>query len=77
MEIEFVSQGAVEGEAASVIAVPVFDGQVLSAAAEALDAIASGIVSRALAVKHRNGDDRSGFALNRALGDELDFHALS
>ncbi len=49
MEIEFVSQGPVEGEPLSAIAVPIFDGQVLSNAAEAVDAAAGGAVSRALA----------------------------
>ena len=49
MEIEFASPGAVEGEPLSVIAVPVFDGQLLSAAAEALDGVAGGAISRALA----------------------------
>ena len=49
MEIEFVSLGAVEGEPLSIIAAPVFDGQTLSAAAEALDAASSGTLSRALA----------------------------
>ena len=48
MEIEFVSLGAVEGEPLSIIAAPVFDGQTLSAAAEALDAASGGTLSRAL-----------------------------
>jgi leucyl aminopeptidase len=49
MEIQFVAQGPVEGEALSAIAVLAFDGPALSPAAEALDAAASGALSRAIA----------------------------
>ena len=49
MEIEFMAPGAVEGEALSAVAVPVFEGQVLTAAGEALDAATGGAVSRAMA----------------------------
>ncbi len=46
--IEFVAQGPVEGEALSAVAVPVFEGPVLTAAGEALDAATEGAVSRAI-----------------------------
>ena len=49
MEIEFAASGPVEGEPLSAIAVLAFEGPVLSAPAEALDAATSGAVSRALA----------------------------
>ena len=49
MEIEFAAPGPVEGEPLSAIAVLAFEGAVLSAPAEALDAATSGAVSRALA----------------------------
>ena len=49
MEIEFAAPGPVEGEPLSAIAVIAFEGPVLTAPAEALDAAASGAVSRALA----------------------------
>jgi leucyl aminopeptidase len=49
MEIEFAPPGPVEGEPLSAIATPVFDGLALTGAGEALDAAASGALSRALA----------------------------
>ncbi|MGZ8362498.1 MAG: leucyl aminopeptidase [Caulobacteraceae bacterium] len=49
MEIEFAAAGPVEGEALLAVAVLAFDGPTLSPAAEALDAAASGALSRALA----------------------------
>src|SRR5690242_16521462 len=49
MEIEFASPGAVEGEALSAVAVPVFDGLTLTASGEALDQAVGGAISRALA----------------------------
>jgi leucyl aminopeptidase len=49
MEIEFAAAGPVEGEALSAVAVLAFEGPVLSAPAEALDAATSGAISRALA----------------------------
>ena len=55
MEIEFAAQGPVEGEALSAIAVPVFEGQTLTAAGEALDAASGGAVSRALAAGRFTG----------------------
>ncbi len=48
MEIEFVSPGAVEGEPLSAIAAPAFENQTLSAAAEALDGLSGGALSRAM-----------------------------
>ena len=48
MEIEFVPPGPVEGEALSAIAIPVFDGETLTAAGEALDDAAGGALSRAM-----------------------------
>jgi leucyl aminopeptidase len=55
MEIEFAAPGPVEGEALSAIAVLAFDGPVLSAPAETLDAATSGAVSRALAAGRFTG----------------------
>ena len=49
MDIEFVSSGPVQADAAAAIAAPIFDGQVLSAAADAIDAATAGAISRALA----------------------------
>ena len=48
MEIEFVPQGPVEGEALSAIAVVVFEGETLTQAGEALDGAAGGALSRAM-----------------------------
>ena len=48
MQIEFVGPGPVEGAPLSAIAVLVFEGPVLSAAAEALDAQTGGALSRVL-----------------------------
>jgi len=49
MDIEFVSSGPVQADAAAAIAAPIYDGQVLSAAADAIDAATAGAISRALA----------------------------
>jgi leucyl aminopeptidase len=49
MEIQFVPQGPVEGEALSAVAALVFEGPTLSAAAEQLDSATSGALSRAVA----------------------------
>jgi len=49
MEIEFVSQGAVEGEPLSAIAAPAFEGPTLTGVGEALDSSAGGALSRAFA----------------------------
>ena len=56
MEIEFVPQGSVEGEALSAIAVPVFEGETLTAAGEALDGATGGALSRAMGSGRFNGD---------------------
>ena len=55
MEIEFVAPGPVEGEPLSAIAVPAFDDQTLSSAAEALDGATGGSISRALASSRFSG----------------------
>ena len=49
MQIEFVGAGAVEGTPLSAVAVLVFEGAVLPAAAEALDQTTGGAISRVLA----------------------------
>ena len=56
MEIEFVLTGAVEGEALSAIAVPVFENQTLSAAGEALDGASGGALSRAIGSSRFTGE---------------------
>ena len=56
MEIEFVPQGPVEGEALSAIAVPVFENETLTAAGEALDGATGGALSRAMGSGRFNGD---------------------
>ena len=48
MDIEFVSSGPLVGDAAAAIAAPIYEGQVLGAAAEAIDGATSGAISRAL-----------------------------
>jgi leucyl aminopeptidase len=53
MQIEFIEAGPVGGAPLSAIAVLVFEGPVLSPAAEALDAETGGAVSRALAGRFR------------------------
>jgi leucyl aminopeptidase len=53
MQIEFVGSGPVEGSPLSVIAVLVFEGPELSAAAESLDRQTGGAVSRVLAGRFR------------------------
>jgi leucyl aminopeptidase len=55
MEIEFVASGPVEGEPLSAIAVLTYEGPQLSADAEALDAAASGALSRVLAAGRFTG----------------------
>ena len=55
MEIQFVAQGPVEGEALSAIAVPVFEGSPLTPCAEALDAATKGAVSRAIGASRFTG----------------------
>ena len=49
MDIEFVSSGPAQADAAAAIAAPVFDGKTLGAAADAIDAATSGAISRAMA----------------------------
>jgi len=56
MEIEFVPQGPVEGEALSAIAAPVFEGEILTPAGEALDGASGGALSRAMGSGRFNGD---------------------
>ena len=56
MEIEFVTAGAVEGEALSAIAAPVFENQTLGAAGEALDGASGGALSRAMASSRFAGE---------------------
>ena len=48
MDIQFVSSGPAQADAAAAIAAPVFESQALGAAADAIDAATSGAVSRAL-----------------------------
>jgi leucyl aminopeptidase len=55
MEIEFVAPGPVEGEPLAAVAVPAFDDQALSSAAEALDSAMGGAISRALASSRFTG----------------------
>jgi len=55
MQIQFVKPGPVAGSALTAIAVLVFEGGVLSAAAEALDSETGGALSRALAAGRFKG----------------------
>jgi leucyl aminopeptidase len=59
MKIEFVGAGAVEGAPLSAVAVLVFEGAVLSAAAEALDQTTGGAISRVLAGRFRGAKGQS------------------
>ncbi len=59
MQIEFVGPGAVEGAPLSAVAVLVFEGAVLSVAAEALDQTTGGAVSRVLAGRFRGAKGQS------------------
>jgi len=59
MQIEFVGSGAVEGAPLSAIAVLVFEGPVLSTAAEALDQATGGAISRVLAGRFRGAKGQS------------------
>ena len=56
MQIEFVAQGSIEGEALSAIAAPVFEGEILTPAGEALDAATGGALSRAMGSGRFTGD---------------------
>jgi leucyl aminopeptidase len=59
MQIEFIAQGPIGGAPLSVVAVLVFEGPALSAAAEALDAQTSGAVSRAVAGRFKGAKGSS------------------